>query len=202
MKGKFKITFLFKYVSIAIVAIAVVITAYAFNFYSYKQQLLKVRAQKDAYFKTSASSPIKNTHEFEQLVYFPPNNDYVVHSQLSIFKQKEFEFVWASDGKKLRFQKYGILTFMIEGKKCQLTLYKHLDTLAQHYFLPFRDSTNGKETHPSGRFLGVEVKDTADVILDFNRSYNPYCAYSYSYRCPLPPYNNYLKAYIKAGEKK
>ena len=68
-------------------------------------------------------------------------------------------------------------------------------------FLPFKDLTNGKETYGGGRFMDILIPDTDKIILDFNKAYNPYCAFSHRYSCPLPPFENWLKTEIPAGEK-
>ncbi len=68
-------------------------------------------------------------------------------------------------------------------------------------FIPFRDATSGKETYGAGRYLEVEVNPSGRYVLDFNLAYNPYCAYSDLYICPLPPGENWLRVEIRGGEK-
>jgi uncharacterized protein (DUF1684 family) len=72
-----------------------------------------------------------------------------------------------------------------------------------YLFVPFKDMTNGKETYGGGRYLDLETTDIQNdsVILDFNKAYNPYCAYSNGYSCPIPPKENHLAVSIEAGEK-
>ena len=73
-----------------------------------------------------------------------------------------------------------------------------------YLFLPFTDSTNGNETYEAGRYIDLKMTDIAgnSVIIDFNKSYNPYCAYKSGYQCPVPPAENHLKTWVRAGEKK
>jgi uncharacterized protein (DUF1684 family) len=71
-------------------------------------------------------------------------------------------------------------------------------------FVPFRDATSGRETYGAGRYLEVEVRPangTYRATLDFNLAYNPYCAYSPDYSCPIPPAENTLPVAITAGER-
>lgn len=86
-----------------------------------------------------------------------------------------------------------------------LQAYKS-DYLQESLFIPFRDITNGKETYSAGRYIDLDsVKHTIDKgkwILDFNRAYNPFCAYNSAYSCPFVPPENWLKVAIQAGEKK
>ena len=68
-------------------------------------------------------------------------------------------------------------------------------------FIPFRDATSGKDTYGAGRYVEAEALGNGRYLLDFNRAYNPYCAYNDDWRCPLPPAENWLKVAIRAGEK-
>jgi hypothetical protein len=72
-------------------------------------------------------------------------------------------------------------------------------------FVPFRDLTSGKETYGAGRYLdlkaGKDQTPTGKWLLDFNKAYNPWCAYSEDYACPLTPPENWLNVPIYAGEK-
>lgn len=69
-------------------------------------------------------------------------------------------------------------------------------------FIPFRDQTSGQETYGSGRYIDLAENTSGIYTLDFNRAYNPYCAYNDTYSCPLPPAENTLAVPIRAGEKK
>jgi len=89
-----------------------------------------------------------------------------------------------------------------------LTLYQNFALLTNPLykdllFLPFTDLTNNKETYGGGRYINLDIKsiNEAKIIIDFNKAYNPYCAYSDGYRCPIPPEENNLPLEIKAGEK-
>jgi len=68
-------------------------------------------------------------------------------------------------------------------------------------FVPFVDGTSGKETYPAGRYLDIPPTTTGLYEIDFNKAYNPYCAYNATYECPYPPPSNRLKVEIRAGEK-
>lgn len=107
------------------------------------------------------------------------------------------------------YKVYGTLSFVLNGQPLHLNLYQSQD-LAQreayrnYLFLPFTDSTNANETYEGGRYLDLTTADiqSGTVLLDFNKAYNPYCAYvSGKYNCPFPPKENALPVAIKAGEK-
>ncbi len=113
-----------------------------------------------------------------------------------------------SAGKIKKYLEYGTLSFSIENKSCTLKIYQSVALMEKpeykdYLFLPFTDPTNGKETYINGRYLELSTKDISDnkVVIDFNKAYNPYCAYSDGFNCPKPPEENNLKVKIKAGEK-
>lgn len=106
------------------------------------------------------------------------------------------------------YVKFGELRFEIDGKPYQLAVYqsitlRHLPQYRDYLFIPFKDWTNGEETYGGGRYMDITISDLREgtMLLDFNKAYNPYCAYSDGYNCPVPPLENHLEVAIKAGEK-
>jgi hypothetical protein len=94
----------------------------------------------------------------------------------------------------------GLLRFKLKGRR--FTLEPLIEDPAHpELFLIFRDASSGKETYPAGRFLYAAMPKEGKVILDFNRAYNPPCAFSHFATCPLPPKQNDLAIPILAGEK-
>ena len=118
-------------------------------------------------------------------------------------------FIMKTSGKTpKKYYRYGTVSFKIADSVFKLTVYQG-EALMQtvlyknHLFLPFTDLTSGEESYGAGRYLDLEINEIVNnqVILDFNKAYNPYCAYSDEYNCPIPPRENYLNIAIKAGEK-
>lgn len=114
-----------------------------------------------------------------------------------------------SAGTRRNYRVFGTLHFSLEGKTYSLNVYQSQDLVLMaeyqdYLFLPFTDSTNGNETYEAGRYIDLKMTDIAgnSVIIDFNKSYNPYCAYESGYQCPVPPAENHLKTWVRAGEKK
>jgi hypothetical protein len=93
----------------------------------------------------------------------------------------------------------GYVEFLVNGRPQRLDVVGEDDGL----FIIFRDATAGEATYPPGRFLYVEKKPAPNAFfkLDFNRAYNPPCAFSEFTTCPLPPKQNILPVRIEAGEK-
>lgn len=113
-----------------------------------------------------------------------------------------------STGLKRKHYKYGLLTFKIKDTVVHLYVYQQKDLMQNekykdYLFVPFGDATSGFESYGGGRYLDLRFSDVKDsiVILDFNKAYNPYCAYTEGYDCPIPPKENLLTIAITAGEK-
>jgi len=92
----------------------------------------------------------------------------------------------------------GYLSFSVDGKENKLVALES----RSGFFIIFADQTSGEETYGAGRFLYTDEPDSnGNVILDFNKAYNPPCAFTRFATCPLPPKENYLHLKVVAGEK-
>lgn len=96
------------------------------------------------------------------------------------------------------------MKFTLNGKALELNVYQSRKNYQtdKRLFLLFTDLTSGNESYGGGRYIDLRIPDDDEVILDFNKSYNPYCAYNYNYSCPIPPAENHLDISVKAGVKK
>lgn len=96
---------------------------------------------------------------------------------------------------------YGKVQFEIKGRELTLNIFSSLDKSKTHFFVPFTDNTNEITTYGAGRYLDLdksEISKEDSIILDFNKSYNPYCAFTYGYSCPRVPDSNDLDVEILA----
>jgi len=105
-------------------------------------------------------------------------------------------------------RKYGRLTFAIHDTVLHLMVYQSQALLQKaatrdYLFIPFTDTTSGIGSYGAGRYIDGTISDirNGSLVLDFNKAYNPYCAYSGGYNCPIPPRENDLPVAILAGEK-
>ena len=103
--------------------------------------------------------------------------------------------------------KYGSLVFNLNGNACRLFVYQSKELMKtekyrDYLFVPFTDATTGDETYGSGRYLEFYIPEIKNNILqlDFNKAYNPYCAYATGFHCPIPPKENNLSLAVRAGE--
>jgi uncharacterized protein len=157
------------------------------------------RAEKDNFFANHSQSPLTREQKktFKGLNYFPENPDLSFEVSLESFPEHQEIEMQTSTGDVQRYSRAGKFHFKVDGQDAQLTLYSNEDG----YFLPFVDALAGKETYPAGRYLEPEELPDGKLLVDFNLAYNPYCAYNERWSCPLTPFENHIKAPIKAGEK-
>lgn len=144
---------------------------------------------------------------FKSLDFYPANEDFfVVAKFVRTKKEKPFEMKTTTDRKPI-YVKYGEVFFTIQGLDFKLNVYRNIALSKQkkykdHLFLPFSDLTSGKESYIGGKYIDLEIPKGNTIAIDFNTSYNPYCAYNYKYSCPIVPLENDLNIEIKAGVKK
>jgi hypothetical protein len=165
---------------------------------AYAAALEAQRAEKDYYFRRDPYGPIADRHNFAGLNYYPSNLAY--RFTLPLRRQEPAPLTFqTSTGDERIYYKIGVVEFEVEGQPARLAIYQSEEH--DELFLPFRDATSGQETYGAGRYLEPELLPGGEVLVDFNLAYNPYCAYSDAFSCPLPPLENWLKVPIRAGEK-
>jgi uncharacterized protein len=172
---------------------------------SLKDPVLQERLAKDASFRAKSDSPIPEglRANFQGLSYYPINPSLRFQTSLYRYSSPESIRMTTNTGEIRSGLLYGYFEFQAGGQICKLQVYRLEDASGSgpSLFIPFQDATSGKETYGAGRYLDF-VENTSGVYdLDFNRAYNPYCAYNNEYSCPLPPAENMLSVPIPAGEK-
>ncbi|OHX64199.1 DUF1684 domain-containing protein [Flammeovirga pacifica] len=175
---------------------------------NYTDEIQKYQVHLTEEYKDPKTSPLKGEmlKEFKGHEYFPIDKKYSVKAKFKRVKGKPFGMKTSSTKLKT-YETYGIATFKIDGKKYKLSIYQshRLRTMPEYkdyLFLPFMDQTNGTTSYGAGRYLDLRIpEDGKTIVIDFNKAYNPYCAYSDGYSCPIPPSENYLDTKIEAGIK-
>ena len=168
-------------------------------------ELSEFRLAKDAFFRDDEQSPLTPEQQaaFQGLPYYPEDAAYDVLASVEPLEAPEPVTLVTSRGTAQHFYRIGRLHFKLDDTPQQLTLFQHAD--GEYLLLPFTDATSGVETYGAGRY--VEVEDGGSeggrqmVRIDFNRAYNPYCAYNEDWVCPIPPAENRLSVPIRVGEK-
>ena len=171
-----------------------------------RRQLDAFRKQKDKFFKENEQSPIapEEREGFQGVNYYPVDLGYRVVANLVPESHAGVFRVQTTTGDYKEYTRLGRLEFELNGQKLSLTAFMPPADEPLHgnrIFAPFRDKTSGNETYGAGRYIDLNKRPGDQYVLDFNRAYNPYCAYSPYYSCPLPPGENHLPVEIKAGER-
>lgn len=159
-------------------------------------------------FKNPEESPLKNkAKRFKGHDFFPIDSTLRIEAKF-VRSLNAIPFQMKTTTNRLpTYEKYGEALFTVAGKELALSIFqshslRETEEFKNHLFLPFTDLSNGEESYTGGRFIDLEIPNSDIVVIDFNKAYNPYCAYSPDYSCPIPPQENHLDFKILAGVQK
>lgn len=144
---------------------------------------------------------------FKSLDFYPINEKFLVTATF-VRTEKEKPFgMKTSTERTPTYVKYGEVHFIIDGQPLKLNVYKNIELskkkeFKDYLFLPFSDLTSGNESYIGGKYIDLKIPKGNTIVIDFNTSYNPYCAYNHKYSCPRVPLENDLNIAISAGVKK
>lgn len=164
----------------------------------------------EAYFKTYIKGHEVVTGKDKGLIsFYPANEKYLITGKFERTPNSQWFRMETSGPIKKNYRSYGIVHFTLNDTAVNLHIYQSQDLMStekyrDHLFIPFTDATSGEETYESGRYIDLEINDIKSdkITIDFNKAYNPYCAYvSGKFNCPIPPAENRLPVAIRAGEK-
>ncbi len=169
----------------------------------------KFQNELNAEYADAKTSPLlpEDLKTFQTLDFYPANEKfYVVAKFIRTENEQPFEMKTSTDRKPV-YVKYGEAHFSIDGQAFQLNIYRNIELSKKeqykdYLFLPFSDLTCGDESYIGGKYIDMKIPQGDTIVIDFNTSYNPYCAYSHKYSCPKVPLENDLKIAIRAGVKK
>jgi len=178
------------------------------NVKNYNSEIKNFHYRLNLEFSNKATSPLteKGFKKFTSLAFFPIDSSYKVTAKfMRTPNEKPFEMPTTKSRKAIEV-KYGELHFILHGKPLKLNVYQSQELKLKpgykdYLFLPFTDLSNGKETYHGGRYIDLKLPTNDTLIVDFNKAYNPYCAYSDRYSCPIPPKENNLNVKVLAGVK-
>ena len=156
-----------------------------------------------------ATHDVLQEEDKKYLRFFPIDESYSVTADFVKADNAAWFEIPTSGKIKKTFRLYGVAKFSIHDTSVSLNIYQSQNLLqsekySDYLFLPFTDLTTGEESYHTGRYIDLTLKDIKNnkVLFDFNKAYNPSCAYvSDKYNCPIPPRENALSVAIRAGEK-
>lgn len=173
---------------------------------AYAKSIRKHRKHYKREFLEDARAPL-NRKSIKKLRFYQPDTTYRVTASFERTSDAEPFDMPTYSGITKPYVKFGTATFSLKDTTVQLAVYQSLRLIRmpqyrEHLFIPFKDATNGMETYGGGRYMDLTKASIQDgqLVIDFNKAYNPWCAYSDGYNCPIPPLENHLPVFIEAGE--
>lgn len=149
---------------------------------------------------------VEDLEKFEALEFFKIDTSFIVEPEfVRTPYESPFEMPTTTDRKPI-YVKYGEAYFDLKGKSFKLNIYQNQELITKddyvdYLFIPFTDTTNGDTSYSGGRYLDLRIPTGNTISLNFNKAYNPYCAYNGKYSCPIPPSENDISIAISAGVK-
>lgn len=172
------------------------------------ENIVQFQKKMNEEFKDPETSPLPDRFrkDFTTLDFYKPDTTYRVIANFTRTPEALPFLMPTTTERQTEELVYGVATFNLNGRNHKLEIYQNQELMQQekyrdYLFLPFADLTNGEETYGGGRYLDLAIPDGETIVLDFNKAYNPYCAYNPKYSCPLVPKQNRLDIEILAGVK-
>jgi uncharacterized protein len=168
-------------------------------------EIVQYREEMKTGFLTNPRSPL-DSQDLQFLRWFPTDESFRVTCSVERLDTAQIEIPTYS-GLNRKYRPFARLHFMLNDQSFQLTVFRYEEpgfaAKLAPLFLPFKDETNGEDTYGGGRYINIAVSDLEHeaYLLDFNKAYNPWCAYSDGFNCPIPPVENHLALAIAAGER-
>lgn len=166
----------------------------------------KFRQKKDKEMKDDPDSPFNRDPKahFSPLKYYDVNPDFVFHSKLYYYNPQDTVEILGTKGETRKIIRFGYVKFDYKDKGYNVNVYKGSTSSGMEYYtIWFTDKTTGKETYGVGRYLDFDLNPDSNYVytIDFNKAYNPYCAYSAVYSCAVPTKEDHIDLAVEAGEK-
>ena len=172
------------------------------------EDIMQFQKKMNMEFKDPEISPLPDRYrkDFTTLDFFEPDTTYRIMAKFTRTPEALPFMMPTTTERQTEEVVFGIITFSLHGRTHKLEVYQNQELMQQdkyrdYLFLPFADLTNGEETYGGGRYIDLTIPKGDTILLDFNKAYNPYCAYNPKYSCPLVPKQNRLDIPIAAGVK-
>jgi uncharacterized protein (DUF1684 family) len=188
-----------KFLILFVVVIVGIIVFYSLNTSKpYADQINDKRKEYISNLISMEESPIKSIKDTSKIAYFEANPSFKVISNFTAFDSGKTFKIQMTDSTFLEIKSAGKAKFKLNDKEFEVIIFDEED----HFLLPFRDETNGRQTYGGGRYINIPKSNLLndELEIDFNDAHNFYCAYSEKFVCPIPPKENALQFPITAGE--
>lgn len=175
---------------------------------AYLEEIQAYQDSQNKKFADPEASPLpdEDRADFHGLDFYPIDDNYRVESRIVVTPDSEPFQMSTSTSRLVWYKKYAEARFELNGEEQVLAVYQNMEAIKiekykDNLFLPFKDRTNAHGSYGGGRYIDLKIPEGESIIIDFNKSYNPYCAYNDRYSCPIPPEENHLKLEIPVGIK-
>ncbi|MEL6670489.1 MAG: DUF1684 domain-containing protein [Bacteroidota bacterium] len=175
---------------------------------THTDQITQWQMELNAQYKDPEHSPLppENREAFTAHPFFEINDKYRVEARLVYPDDTEILDMPTSSGSTKTYSVWARAHFSIDGQAGSLMVLKPAgfrSVSSNYLFVPFQDETSGQQTYGGGRYINLPLPQgrPETIMIDFNRAYHPYCAYTTGYNCPIPPQENRLNLRIQAGIK-
>jgi len=192
-----------------ITSILLITDLLSFSQNNFKKEVKSFQEELNKQYADTAESPLtkEDLLTFKHLDFYPINQKYCVNAKFTRTENTlPFKMKTTTDRAPI-YEKYGEVEFVIDEKTIKLNVYqshrlREMNKYKNYLSLPFTDETSGKTSYGGGRYVDLTIPSEDTIIIDFNKSYNPYCAYNHKYSCVVPPAENHIPIEIKAGVMK
>jgi uncharacterized protein len=169
---------------------------------AWRRELETERAMKNDFMARHVESPfVAGRVPFHELRYFTPDARYRVEATLVRRASPAEAYLRTNRDNQAVMRDLGELSFRLGSRALRLRVFHAGEGVGTSVFVPFRDLTSGRESYGAGRYVTLELNEADRYELDFNRAFNPYCAYTDDFECPFPPAENDLPVAVRAGER-
>ena len=172
----------------------------------FRTEVQNWQEKQNSEFKTPNESPLtkEGLSIFKGLDFYKIDSKFSVEAKLERTPYEPIFGMPTTTARLPEYKKYGVATFEIYGKTYKLNVYQNQKAISvkgyeDHLFIPYTDLTSGNSSYSGGKYIDLRIPKGGVLIIDFNKSYNPYCAYNHKYSCPIPPSENSLNTRIEAG---
>jgi len=174
---------------------------------SHEAEVVAFQDQLSADYASEETSPLtaEQLEEFSGHDFFPIDSNYRVTARFEKAEVDSSIHMPTSSERVAEYIIYGTAYFDLDSADYSLILYQSvrlmkMEEYKDFLFLPFNDDTNGEDSYGGGRYIDLKIPATdSTIVIDFNKAYHPYCAYTDGYSCPVPPPENRLPRRIEAG---
>lgn len=170
--------------------------------------IIEFQRDLNAEFSDPETSPLPDRYrkDFNGLDFFEPDTTFIVNAGFTRTPDATPFLMPTTTDRMSKEVVYGVVSFQLKGNSYQLEVYQNVELkedegYEDYLFLPFTDATNGNETYGGGRYIDLSIPNGDQIVIDFNKAYNPYCTYNKKYSCPIVPSQNALDIEIFAGVK-